>query len=74
LGSALEVSEHNGNYIVRAKLPGIKPEDVKLEITDDSVVLQGERKTEKEESKGGVHLTGTPLWTLLSGRPVAGGR
>jgi HSP20 family protein len=53
---ALEVSEHDGNYIVRAELPGIKPEDVKLEIADDSVVLQGERKTEKQESKGGVQL------------------
>jgi HSP20 family protein len=55
--AALEVSEHDGNYIVRAELPGIKPEDVKLEITDDSVVLQGERKSEKQESKGGVRHT-----------------
>lgn len=54
---ALEVSEHDGNYIVRAELPGIEPEDVKLEITDQAVVLQGERKSEKQESRGGVQLT-----------------
>jgi HSP20 family protein len=54
---AIEVSEANGNYVVRAELPGLKPEDVKLEIEDDALVLQGERKEEREEDEGGVHRT-----------------
>ena len=35
----------------------MKPEEVKVEITDDAVVLQGERKSEREETRKGVHLT-----------------
>jgi HSP20 family protein len=54
---AVEVSEREGNYMVRAELPGLKPEDVKLEVENDALVLQGERKSEREEEKGGVHRT-----------------
>jgi HSP20 family protein len=53
----VEVSEREGNYVVRAELPGLKPEDVKLEIESDALVLQGERKFEREEDKGGLHRT-----------------
>jgi HSP20 family protein len=54
---AVEVSEREGNYVVRAELPGLKPEDVKLEIENDALVLQGERQCEQEEEEGGVHRT-----------------
>jgi HSP20 family protein len=52
---AIEVAEREGNYIVRAELPGLKPEDVKVELRDDALTVQGERKFEHEEEKGGVH-------------------
>lgn len=45
---AVEVSEREGNYVVRAELPGLEPEDIKLEIDNDALVLQGERKVERE--------------------------
>jgi len=54
---AIEVTQRDGNYVVRAELPGLNPEDVKLEITDEAIVLQGERKEEHEETKGGGHVT-----------------
>jgi HSP20 family protein len=54
---AIEVSQADGNYQIRAEIPGVNPEDVKLEITDEAVILEGERKTEHQETKGGVHLT-----------------
>jgi HSP20 family protein len=52
---AIEVAELEGNYVVHAELPGLKPEDVKVELTDDALVIHGERKSEHEENKGGVH-------------------
>ena len=52
---AIEVAEHQGQLRVRADLPGMKPEDVKVEVTDDAVIIQGERKNEHEETKGGVY-------------------
>ena len=54
---AVEVSQREGNYMIRAELPGVKPEDVKIEIENDALVLQGERKVQREEDKGGVHRT-----------------
>ncbi|HLH16559.1 MAG TPA: Hsp20/alpha crystallin family protein [Bryobacteraceae bacterium] len=51
---AIEVSEQNGNLQVRAELAGLKPEDVKIEATEDSLVIQGERKSEHEEKREGV--------------------
>jgi HSP20 family protein len=52
---AIEVAEQNGQLQVRAELPGLKPDDVKVEITEDALVIQGERKYEHEEEKGGVY-------------------
>lgn len=54
---AIEVTQREGNYVVRAELPGLKPDDVKLEVTDDAIVIQGERKSEQEETKSGVRVT-----------------
>ena len=54
---AIELTQREGNLVVRAELPGLRPEDVKLEITDDAIVLEGERKDEREENRGGLHVT-----------------
>lgn len=52
---AIEVAERNGQLQVHADLPGLKPDDIKVEITDNSLVIQGERKFEHQEEKGGVY-------------------
>lgn len=49
---AVEVAERNGQLQIHAELPGIKPEDVKVEITDDRLILHGERKSEHEHHVG----------------------
>ncbi len=52
---AIEVSEQNGQLQVHAELPGVKPEDVKVEVTNDSLILHGERKSEHEHKIGGAY-------------------
>jgi HSP20 family protein len=54
---AIEVNQGEGNYMIRAELPGLRPEDVNVEITDDAIVISGERKEEKDEERRGVHIT-----------------
>jgi HSP20 family protein len=54
---AIEVAQKEGNLVVRAELPGLKPEEVKLEISDDAIVMEGERKEEHEETRGGRHMS-----------------
>jgi len=46
---AVEVNEHEGKLEIVADLPGINESDVKVEVTDEGLVIQGERKREREE-------------------------
>jgi HSP20 family protein len=52
---AVEVKEMEGKLLVSAELPGLKKEDIKVEVTPESLVLEGERKQEKEEKKEGYY-------------------
>jgi len=51
----VEVREENNNLIVTAELPGMNKDDVRVEIQNDALIIQGERKREWDEDKGGVH-------------------
>ncbi|HMD52411.1 MAG TPA: Hsp20/alpha crystallin family protein [Solirubrobacteraceae bacterium] len=46
---AVDVVRDNGNLVVRADVPGIKPEEVKIEVEDDILTVSGEHEEEKEE-------------------------
>ncbi len=48
---AIEVFQKEGKFTVRAELPGLTKEDVKVELTDNGLVIRGERKEEKEEKE-----------------------
>jgi HSP20 family protein len=54
---AVEVSESNGKLHVQAELPGLSPEEVRVEIGDNEIVIQGERRVEHEENRRGVRRT-----------------
>jgi len=54
---AIEVKEDKGNLLVTAELPGVNFEDVKVHFTGDALVVEGERKYEKEEKKEGYFHT-----------------
>ena len=51
----IEVFERDGKFFVSADLPGVKKEDVKVEITQDAVTIQGQRKQEKTSSERGFY-------------------
>jgi HSP20 family protein len=52
---AIEVKEKEGELLVTAELPGVKKEDVKVHIDGDTLVVEGERKQEKEEKHEGYY-------------------
>ena len=45
----IDVVRENGNLVVRADLPGIKPEEVKIEIEDDILTVFGEQREDFEQ-------------------------
>jgi HSP20 family protein len=52
---AIEIAQNEGRLTVQCELPGIAPNDVKVEITNDALILQGERRSERQENERGVH-------------------
>ena len=54
---ALEIEEKDNKLFVKADLPGLKKEDVKVEVTLEGLTITGERKEEKEEKKEGYFRT-----------------
>jgi len=50
----IDVEERDEKILVRADLPGLRPDDFHVDIEENSLVLQGERRSEHEETRGGV--------------------
>jgi len=50
----VEISERDGKYRILAELPGLSPNDVRVEVEDDALVLQGERQIERDATEGGI--------------------
>lgn len=53
---ALDVYEYKGELVVKADLPGMKKEDVRMYFEDGALVLQGERKEEKTFEKDNYYV------------------
>ncbi len=51
----VDISEDDKEYLVKAELPAVKKEDVKLTVNDNVLCLSGERKAEKEEKGKKYH-------------------
>ncbi len=51
----VEVFERDNQLVVRADLPGLTKDDVHVEITDDALIIEGERKQEHEERREGYY-------------------
>jgi HSP20 family protein len=52
---AVDVQETDDAFLVEADIPGLKKEDLQIEILEDTVSIQGSRKHESEEKKDNYH-------------------
>jgi HSP20 family protein len=48
---ALEMFDKDGNLHVKADLPGLKKEDITIDVTAEGLTIKGERKAEFKEEK-----------------------
>jgi HSP20 family protein len=51
----IDVFERDGQLIVRADLPGMKKDDIRVELDDHTLILDGERRSEHEENQEGLY-------------------
>ena len=51
LAMKIDVKEDDKSFIVKADIPGVKKEDIQIDIDDGRVSLRAEVKQEKEEKK-----------------------
>jgi HSP20 family protein len=49
------LTEDNENYYVRAELPGIKSNELDIQVTAEGISISGERKMHKEGENVGYH-------------------
>ena len=52
---AVDISESDQEYLIRAELPGLKKEEVRLTVLNGVLTLSGERKAEHEEKNQKHH-------------------
>ena len=52
---SVDVSETDGEYQIKAEIPDVKKEDVRVTLEDGVLTIQGERKQEKEEKGRKYH-------------------
>ena len=48
---AVDVIEEDDRYLMRADIPGIKPEDLKIEIEDNTLTVSGSHEEQTEEKE-----------------------
>ena len=53
---ALDVVESEDEYLVKASLPGINPEDLEITFEDNQLTIKGESKEEEEIDEARFHL------------------
>lgn len=50
-----DVSESDEAYVIRVDLPGMKKEDLRIELHEDTLTLSGERTREQREERENLH-------------------
>lgn len=48
---SVDVVRHDDEMVLRADVPGVKPDEVKIEVEGDMLTISGEHREEQEEKK-----------------------
>jgi len=55
-GLAVDVVENKDDFIVKASVPGINPDDLDISYADDTLTIKGEIKSDNEVKENQYHL------------------
>ena len=54
---AAEIFDDDDRVVVRLEAPGMEPDELRLEVVDDVLIVHGEKKVQREHTKGYYHLS-----------------
>ena len=69
----IEVFERHGEFVVRADLPGMTKDNVKVEVFEGNLIIGGERKEEKEQKEKGYYACERSYGTFHRAVPLPEG-
>ena len=52
----LDLIQTDDDVIVKASVPGVKPDDLTISVTGDTLTIRGEVKEDKEINEGNYHI------------------
>jgi len=53
----IEMYEEQGRLVVEAELPGMRKEDVQVQLEQDAIVISGERRSESRQNQRGRYMS-----------------
>jgi HSP20 family protein len=69
----VEVFERDDSLVVRADLPGVKRDDVEVNVEQDVLIIRGQRRLEHREAEGGYRRTERSYGTFFRQIPLPDG-
>jgi HSP20 family protein len=51
----IDMFQRGNELVVKADLPGMSKDEVKVDVTDDAITITGERRREHEEEREGIY-------------------
>jgi HSP20 family protein len=69
----IETFQRGDQLVVRADLPGLAKDDVNVEITDDAILISGERRHEFEDEKDGIYRSERSYGSFYRAIPLPAG-
>ena len=69
----IETFQRGSEFVVRADLPGLNKDDVKIDITDDTLTIEGERREEHEENREGYYSSERSYGSFYRAVPLPDG-
>ena len=70
---AMDVRETPEAFVIEADVPGMKKEEVQIEVADNVVTLKGERWGQREENKKDYHLAERQIGSFRRSVAIPGG-
>jgi HSP20 family protein len=70
---AVDLRETDDAYVVHADVPGVKKDEIDIEIIEDVVTIKGERKEETEKKDGNYHRVERHFGSFMRSIEIPGG-